>query len=220
MKQERFKEIFEKLEIPHNKWINLSEIAYILLNDGRGIIPNWQYLKFLIDDKENIFIKHGTSEPYGAKLSRLFSPSFDMRDISFPPGKTVIPTKFYSSFREPKSGDIIVAVSNEKIIDYSVIDSIMKMGNLTSISLMAPLKNCINRNDFLLSFYDPGEYVSDTFHMHSEEEVGIFMKFVENQGKEKKNIGCYEEIIKPKQIKEIELKVSISSNPLKTFKLT
>ena len=54
MEKEKFEEIINKLHIPRNKFHLLHEIDNIQLTSGKGIYPNWKYLKFLITDMEKL----------------------------------------------------------------------------------------------------------------------------------------------------------------------
>lgn len=84
MKKEKFNEIIDNLKLERNEWQYLSEIASIVLKNGRGIYPNWEYERFLITNK-HILIKHGISEPYGARLGTNFNIGMNHMDITFPP---------------------------------------------------------------------------------------------------------------------------------------
>jgi len=80
MKKEKYEEIIENLKLPKNTWITLTEFDSIVLSNGVGIYPNWQHMRFLLTDNE-IIIKHGYSEPYGARLAFRFSISTDGMSI-------------------------------------------------------------------------------------------------------------------------------------------
>ena len=221
MKNERFKEIINSLKIETNKWLDFSEISSILLKNGRGIYPNWLYERFLIDSSmSNIFIKHGKSTPYGARLSMAFSFPYDMSAILYQPGIIVPKTQYYPEFRNPRKGDVIRATTDNIVISESIVDEVIYMGNSIRINLIRPLSELINyRKDFLLSFFDPGEYSKENC-VHSTIVEGIYMKFDENKGNRKKSFGVFEEVIKIKNIEEISFKLTKTTVPDKilTFK--
>ena len=86
--------------------MTLTEIESIILNDGRGIYPNWVHMRFLITN-DSIVIKHGYSEPYGGRFNYRFAISNDAMSLSFPPSNILAPTLFTEPFRQPKVGDIV-----------------------------------------------------------------------------------------------------------------
>ena len=66
-----------------------------------------------------------------------------------------------------------------------------------------------------MSFYDPSMYNNEDC-IHGTEVEGVYGKFTENKGKNKK-YGTQHEVINIKNIKEVNLKLSKAN---KTYKLT
>lgn len=203
MRKEQFNEIIEDLKIEKNKWLTLGEVESILLSDGRGIYPNWRHMRFKFTD-DSILIKHGDSFPYGARLGNIFNINNDMKQISFPPSSIIAPSEFYSDFRLPKSGDIVRFTNGAStLLSECLVENVLMTSNVFVIKL-------VNRanigKDFRISFYDPQEYDKDIC-MHSSEVEGIYMKFSENDGKQRKS-GIFHETIKCKEISEIMLKLA------------
>lgn len=213
MKQERFNEIITNLKLERNKWIDLNEISSIVLSDGRGIYPNWKYLRFMILES-SILVKHGDSEPYGARLVPTFNPSYDYESFSFPLN-AIQSTSYYSTYRLPETGDILRATYDSTTLWEAYILECVKSMNGLIIKTGSPH---ITKKPFHLSFYDPEEY-DEGLCMHSTEVEGVYMKFKENKGKIKKGLGAVEEIIKVKNIQEINLRVGCTYYN-KTYKLT
>lgn len=211
MKKEKYEEILNNLELPKEKWLTLTEFSSIILNNGIGIYPNWLHMRFLLLDNE-IIIKYGESQPYGARLGNRFLISNDLLSIQFPPESIIAPSVYYSTFRAPKSGDIIRStIGTEKVISESVVENSYNGSNTFLIEVSSPIKL---PKEARLSFYDPKEYNIGTC-IHGTEAEGIFMKFKENNGKSKK-YGIQHQIIKIKEIQEINLKLSIRN---KTYKI-
>lgn len=204
MKKEKFLEIKENLKIKDGEWTVLNDIDAIILDDGVGIYPNWNHLRFLFDG-DTIFIKHGLSEPYGARLTNTFNLSSNMLTISMPPGDVVIPTSFYNSFRLPKEGDILRStVGTQKVLSESLVKDCKVFNNSTVIHLVNPVKMTQESH---LSFYDPGKFNKENC-IHSSIVEGIYMKFKENENGRKSKFGAFHETIKGKSIQEIHLKLS------------
>lgn len=212
MEKGTYEKILINLKYTRNEWREFDEISSIVLNDGRGIYPNWQYMRFLIKDNGDILIKHGKSEPYGARLIGSFMVSYDGFSISFPKGDIISPTEYYTKFRFPVEGDII-RLSDKKLLGEFLVSKVSVRMNAIIINLANPL---YYKNRGRLSFYDPNSFDSELC-MHSTAVEGVYMKFKENSGKPDKKYGVYHEIIKYKDIKEISLKVG--SNGLSTYKL-
>lgn len=206
MTKERFNEIITNLKFEKNKWYTFSEIDSIFLEDGRGIYPNWMHMRFLINEKDEILIQHGNSKPYGARLSTNLRFLIGYRAMQFHPSSFIIPTKYYTEFRYPKSGDVLI-VSNGKnsIINEAIITSISVNPGLITIDLTNPI---IVNQECNFSFFDPSQYEEDKC-IHGTEEEGIYMKFFPNSGKNYKNFGVFHEIIKIKNIKEINLRLYV-----------
>lgn len=212
MEKEKFEEVIENLKLERYKWQYLNEFDSIEMKDGKGFYSDWKHLRFLIGDKF-IFVKHGISEPYGARLSYIFNISYDGTTVSFPPGNPVLPSDYYGEFRAPKQGDIIRStISTTNILSESLITEVYNSGNSFIIKVLNPIK--MNKES-KLSFYDPTVYDKELC-MHSSEVEGIYMKFKENPGKKSK-YGIFHEIIKIKNIKSINLKLSVKQ---KTYKIS
>ena len=201
MTKEKYEEIIKNLNLEKNKWQTLTEIESIVLNDGIGIYPNWVHMRFLLTDNE-ILIKHGSSVPYGSRLSCRFAISPNNMSLSFPPESVIVNSEFAVPFRKPKPGDILRATKGEKVLCECLVSKVMNVMNGFYIDLSNPLRFS---NDARLSFYDPGMY-SENDCIHGTEIEGIYLKFTENHGKEKK-FGIQHESIKIKEIKEINLKL-------------
>lgn len=213
MNKERFEEIIENLKLEREKWLTLTEIDSIVLNDGRGIYPNWVHMRFLITKENNIVIKHGSSEPYGTRFANRFSISPDCISLAFPPEAVISEIYYGGQFRLPREGDIIRStVGCFKVLSESMITKVYNTANTFYIDVTNPIKI---KPDSHLSFYDPKEFNQDSC-VHASEVEGIYLKFQENNGKNKK-YGVQHETIKVKQIKEINLKLSKLN---KTYKLT
>lgn len=213
MKNEKFKEIVEKLNLEREQWIKLSEISSIILSDGRGVYPNWCYMRFLISDKDELFIRYGESTPYGARLNTHFSRNYDNSAFLFPVNP-VPNTQYYENYRLPTTNDILRASDNGELIDEVGIREVQHAYNGLMITPLRPLR-LVER--FALSFYDPFQYDGKSC-MHSDEIDGIYMKFKENPGRLHKKYGVYQEIIRPKEISSINLKLGLY-NIFKTYKL-
>lgn len=213
MKKERFEEILFNLKIEREKWLTLTEIESIVLDNGRGIYPDWIHIRFLITKNNEIIIKYGNSEPYGCRLASRYSISYNNMSLSFPPENVIANSSYCKEFRLPKKGDIIRStVGCFKILSESVISGVQAAGNTFYIDLLNPIKY---NSESHLSFYDPKEYELENC-IHGNEVEGIYTKFQENNGKNKK-FGIQHEIIKIKNIKEINLKL-LKHN--KTYKLS
>lgn len=204
MTSEKLNEIIEQLKIEKNIWYTLYDVESIKLKNGKGIYPNWKFLRFLFTDKE-ILIQHGDSEPYGARLSTKFAISSNRNNITFSYGPLISPVTYHHDFRNPKIGDIIVASDSSGIIlSESIISNIIYASNGTNISLVNPITM---KNDILLSFYDPKEFNMPTC-VHGTIVTGVYFKFKENpNGIKYKKYGVYHESIKYKDIVSIELKL-------------
>ena len=206
MKNENFEEIISQLKLEKNKWLLFSDIDSIILKDGTGRYPNWRHLRFLIDDKNEIYIQHGKSEMYGARLSTLYSLSYDNSSISYNSGAIVLPDEINGRFRQPASGDIIrVGYGKNPCIYETLISSIVHGYNGCIIKLVAPIPK-MNDDEYRFSFYDPKIYDSKSC-IHGTEEEGIYMKFIPNSGKTHKIYGVFHEKINIKEISEINLKL-------------
>lgn len=212
MKKERFEEIITNLKLEKEKWMTLTEIESIILDDGRGIYPNWVHMRFLITKNNELIIKHGGSIPYGSRLGYRYAVSYDSMSVQFPPDAVLVSSEFCGDYRLPKPGDILRStIGPFKTLSECLIRNVERASNAFVIELSNPLRY---NNETRLSFYDPKEYSADDC-IHGNEVEGIYAKFQENNGKNKK-FGIQHEIIKIKNIKEINLKLSKHN---KTYKL-
>lgn len=204
MKSEKLNEIRGQLDIPTGKWCTLYDVDSILLKDGKGIYPNYKFLRFLFTENE-IFIKHGKSIPYGARLSTKFSISSTRNIISFQYGPLISSVPYHDDFRYPKSGDILVVTDTSgNVVSEALIDSVINGMNGVMITLISPINI---KNDILLSFYDPLLYNKDLC-VHGAIDIGVYLKFSENEnGINHKKYGRYHEIIKDKNIISFDLKL-------------
>lgn len=204
MKKENFIEFLKNAKIEKDKWTTLPEVESIVLSSGRGIYPNWKHLRFKVYD-DIIFVQHGDSEPYGARLGNMFSLSGDKTKISFPPSSILAEVNY--PFRQPVVGDILrVTNGKNNLTSEAMIVNVLKASNCTVYTLSNPINAT---NDFRLSFYDPTQYEEHSC-MHSSEIEGFYMKFTANQGKERKT-GIFHELIKVKDISEIKIKLGIKN---------
>ena len=203
MKKEKLEEILSKLKIEKNKWSNLKEINSIILKNGRTISSDWEHTKFLINEKLEICLKHGTSKAYGARLPSNFLVSSNRKEISFSNLK-IESTKFYKTFRFPSFGDTI-NLSKEKgsFISSALVEKTQEFFNKTVIFLFNPLTHYEGN----LSYFETKELTNYIDCMHSEEEQGIYMKFTPNEGKKDLKHGIIHEKIKIKDISFIDLKI-------------
>lgn len=203
MKNEKVNEIREQLKINKKEWTTLYDVDSILLRDGIGVYPNWKFTRFLFSENE-IFIKHGTSEPYGGRLSPKFVISSTGRFMNFQYGPVLSPVSYHRDFRDPKAGDIVVFSDGSTIVGECLIKNIIYSSNGTVIEFVnaAPM-----RNDLLASFYDPKEY-DESKCIHGNIFPGVYLKFTENQnGHFNKTFGRYHEVIKYKNIESFNLKL-------------
>ena len=69
---EQIKNVFDELNFEENKEYLFTEIKAIILNNGRIIVPNYLYNRFIIL-KNSLGIIYGESEPIGARLPLNFS---------------------------------------------------------------------------------------------------------------------------------------------------
>lgn len=204
MKSEKLNEIRNQLGLLTGTWYTLYDIDSILMKDGRGVYPNYKFLRFLFTENE-IYVKHGKSTPYGARLSTKFSISSTRMAVSFQYGPIISSVSYHSDFRVPRSGDILVASDSKgNVVSESVIESVIFGMNGTMITLLTPIT--LN-NDVLLSFYDPQMYSKDLC-VHGTIDPGVYLKFLENEnGINHKKYGKYHEILKDRNIISIDLKL-------------
>lgn len=205
----KFEEIIHKLELKKEEWMDLDEIESIVLKDGRGIYPNWKYLRFLIKPDLTMLIQHGKCEPYGDRLASEFIVSYDRKTFSFKRDNVLSELSGFKPFRLPIIGDFICSTDGDKLISEAVIVNVVNSSNMFIIDTSMPLK------PGRLSFYSATN--RSWLDMHSTHIEGKYMKFCHNDGKTDKKYGFYNEVIKFKEIKEINLK--IGSKKYKTFKI-
>lgn len=210
MTKEKYEEFIKNLNIEKNKWYVLNDINSIIQKDGVGTYPKWTNLRFAFREN-NILVCHGKPKIYGARLSTRFNVSTDRVNISFPPGSIVINN--FETFREPKIGDIIVSSDGVgNILSESIITSIKYGLNMTTITVMTPVK--LNQNA-KLSFYDPEVKLSQ-MSIHGTIQEGIYIDFIPNDSGKIYNDLKYHEVIKVKNIVEINLNLRTKN---KTYKI-
>jgi hypothetical protein len=209
MEREKFGEIITKLNYDRNKWLMFHEIDNIIMKSGKGFYPDWKHLKFLITDKDAILVQHGNIKPYGARLGKPSMVSGDSKMMYFPLSKDGImieSSSFYNEwFRQPKIGDVIRSTKGLEVVNgESHISEIKQTINSIVVFLWSPISNWDDR----LSFYDPEYLARDRENcIHSSISDGIYMHFTANQSRSKHQGKFFQEIIKFKDIKEINLKV-------------
>jgi len=220
MEKEKFEEIVLKLKLERNKWLLFHELESIILSNGKGFYPDWKYLRFLISDDNKIFVRHGKIKPYGARLGSPLSVAGDYSYITFPRTDRGVPienSSFYDEwFRQPQFGDVLRVTENLKTVyGESIITGVKGTFNSVIVELATPLKFPRTGK---LSFYDPS-FLSDRDNcIHSTIHEGIYMYFSSNPVKKMGKFGETHEVIKIKDIKEINLKVG-KEYFNKTFKL-
>lgn len=200
MEREKFEKFLTNAKIEKYKWCQLEEIDSFVLNNGIGIYPNWKHLRFYISDKE-ILVEHGTSVPYGGRLSSTHRFSYDYLDIAFMPNLIIQPSKYYQDLPEPKTGDILVSTDGDRVLSESIIMMVSKYTNETSIHVATSIKNTSSSK---ISFYDPSKY-DKALCNHNTVDEGIYMRFCPNQSKKVKDGLPYHDSFKIKDITEIHL---------------
>lgn len=209
MEKEKFREIVSKLGYERDKWLTFQEIDSIVLKSGKGFYPNWRFLKFLVTKDDRILVKHGLSEPYGARLSGLSMVSADSTMLYFKPSATggaqIEPSPMYGDFRQPRMGDTIRVTEGLSVYHgESMIMEVKPTFNSLILVLSHPLG--IPRSS-RLSFYDTSVYSDRDNCVHSTMTEGVYMHFVPNQSKRKFQGSFFHEEIRFKDISEINLSV-------------
>ena len=203
MKRDNYEDFLNQLDYKKNIWYTLNDIDSFILTNGIGIYPNWCHTRFLFKDND-ILVQHGYSKPYGARLTSTYAIGNDRLTVQFPPGKIIIPTDYYSDFRMPKSGDILVSSAGKnRILSESLIRDIIISRNVITIYLSNPV---ITNQESRFSFYDPTEFNHECNHGNIVE--GIYMKFYNNPGRVDRKLGTFHEIIRVKDISEVILCLS------------
>lgn len=221
MEKEKFREIVDKIGYERDKWHMFHEIESIVLNSGRGLYPDWKHLRFLITSSNKLLVRHGRSEPYGARLNNVTMLSGDFRSITFSAGSEGVslePSPFYpQGFRQPRTDDIIrVTEGISRSYGESHIKEVRMTINGVIIDLWEPLQFPRTGR---VSFYDPRVLVGDKDNcIHSTMHEGIYMHFVGNESKRRFSGLTFHEEIKIKDIREINLSIG-SSYYGKTYKL-
>jgi hypothetical protein len=209
MEKEKFREIVSKLGYERDKWLTFQEIDSIVLKSGRGFYPSWKFLKFLITKEDRILVKHGLSEPYGARLSGLSMVSADATMLYFKPSATgmfqIEPSPVYGDFRQPRVGDAVRATEGLSVSHGESMVMEVKMSFNASILILSHTLNVPKGSR--LSFYDTSVYSDRENCVHSTMSEGIYMHFVPNQSKRKFQGSFFHEEIKFRDIKEINLSV-------------
>ena len=214
MRKEEILNIAKELDITLEEWNEFYEIESINLISGKGIYPNWRHLRFLISKDGDIYVKHGESKPYGARLTLNFSITIDGLGVHLSAIDTVPGTDYYEKFRLPAVGDTLRYSDGSKIVNESIITKVSRGSNCIILDVFPKL----NTETYgKLSFYNVNE--RQILSMHGAPVEGIYMNFFENSGKRHKVYGVFHEIIKPKEVKSINLNIRSKYNQ-KTFKLS
>ena len=194
MKNEDWVQVLEAFNIEKNKWVSLSEINRILLKDGRGIYPNYLYLKFLVTDKNEILIQHGSPIRFGSQLPSPSSVNHEKKNFTFDPNL------LSSNFRKPVQGDILVACSRNGSYIQAYIDNAINSFNGLFIQTVTALRS---EYGTIFSFYNPLQ-VKDNSYFNFK--TGEFFNFLPNEKGKKSPFGIYQEKIKISDIENITLK--------------
>jgi hypothetical protein len=209
MEKEKFREIVSKLGYERDKWLTLQEIDSIELKSGKGYYPNWKFLKFLVTQDDRVLVRHGKSEPYGARVSGLSMASSDFMMLYFKPSSTggiqIEQSPIYGDFRQPRVGDAIRVTEGLTVCHgESVIMEVKPTFNALILVLSHPLSMPKSAR---LSFYDTSVHVDRENCVHSTMSEGIYMHFVPNKSKRKHRGKEYHEEIRFRDISEINLAV-------------
>lgn len=205
MKTERFNELMKNLKIPSNEWVLFDEIEAIVLNTGIGIYPNWVHQRFMYNKDGYIFLKCGDSEPYGGRLSSIFSLGIGGQTITFQKNNVLAQTGF-PLFRLPEPHDVLNVTQGRYVsLVESIILNVINSENNFSMDLSNPIylePRCI------LSFYDPNQHLRESVHGTISE--GVYMNFIENPPYITRNskVGQYHKTIKVSDIAYINLKLN------------
>ena len=198
MDKDKFEEVINELEFERNQWLDFSEIDTILLKNGRGIYPDWRHMRFMINNKNEILIKHGSSKPYGARMTSRYNVAVGGTSLQVAAQDFIPSTEYYDKFRMPKPGDIFRMTYAGKEISQAVITEVDGGSNCVIIDLGSPINMQYHG---MISYFDPVEYDKETC-MHSDPIEGVYMKFSENSSKK-----GFQEVIKLKNIDAIILNV-------------
>lgn len=203
MTSEKLNEFLNNMKLEKGKWVTLYDIDRIELRGGIGVYPNWRFMRFLFTDNE-VLVRHGNSKPYGARLNTKFMFSMDYCSVSFQYGPLIASVNTHEDFRNPKTGDILVATNESGIIvSESIISRVTSAINGHTIHLANPVAPAPG---IFLSFYDPTCFNPET-SIHGKILTGVYTTFVENPGSKHKKYGVYHEIIKIKNIESFDLKL-------------
>ena len=202
MKSDQVLDIFSKLHLPLDKECLLTEVRSIHLNDGRIIIPNYLYNRFIIG-KNSLGIVYGESHAIGGRFPFNFVCN-QARDTLIFSNDTVIPdTPFYENLPFPKMGDIIrVSESVSQYQDCRIADVFHDSCN-THIKFF-PGCSKLQPGSSKVAFYTDTGIDRNRCILGTIEE-GIFLEFIPNELKKKKTF--HEEILY-KNIDDIRLSIS------------
>lgn len=209
MEKEKFREIFSKLGHEREKWLTLQEIDSVITSSGKGYYPNWKFLKFMLTNDDRILVRHGKSEPYGARISGLSMVSSDTTMLYFKPSERglvqIESSPMYGDFRQPRVGDTIRVTEGLSVCHgESIVMEVKPTFNAVILVLSHPLS--IPRSA-RLSFFDTEVYSDRGNCVHSSMSEGIYMHFVPNRSKKKFRGQEFHEEIKARDILEINLSV-------------
>lgn len=208
MEKEKFREIVSKLGYERDKWLTFQEIDSVITKSGKGFYPNWKFLKFMVTPDDRLLVKHGKSEPYGARLSGLSMVSSDSTMLYFRPsekGIQIESSPLYGEFRQPRVGDTVRVTEGLTVCHgESVVMEVKPTFNSVILVLSHPLN--IPRSA-RLSFYDTSVYADRDNCVHSTMSEGIYMHFVPNRSKKRFRGSEFHEEIRFKDISEINLSV-------------
>ena len=174
MVTEQIKNVFDELNFEENKEYLFTEIKAIILNNGRIIVPNYLYNRFIIL-KNSIGIIYGESEPIGARLPLNFSLNGNNDTLTFPEPLKIYDNEFYQDFRRPEFSDRLrVSSSLTKYKDY-VIESVIDDDFTTRIKIFGHFGNIVP-GESKISFFNPKTYDLDDCILGSINE-GIYHHF-------------------------------------------
>ena len=156
---EQIKNVFDELKFEENKEYLFTEIKAIILNNGRIIVPNYLYNRFIIL-KNSLGIIYGESEPIGARLPLNFSLNGTKDTLVFPEILRISDNEFYQNFRRPEFSDRLrVSSSLTNYKDY-IIESVEDDSFTTRIKILGNFTNLVP-GESKISFFNPKTYDLD-----------------------------------------------------------